>query len=65
MKKCPFLMLGMAPKSSVSKLVGSEENVLIVGNCMERDCALWGMVTEGSQIIEEMCSIRRIAQATK
>jgi hypothetical protein len=59
MKKCPFMLLGSAPKSD---LAGSKEMVIVMGNCMENECALWGELIVGEKIIEAGCSIAHIAR---
>jgi hypothetical protein len=38
MKKCPFLKLGAMP---ASKLQGSQDIVIAIGNCIENECALY------------------------
>ena len=56
-KKCPFLKLGAVPKSEIS---GSKEMIIIVGNCMKEECALY-MVNEIAPDFGT-CAFKRIAQ---
>ena len=59
-KKCPFLKLGAVP---TSKIAGNPKLQLVVGLCMQDECALYVVKPDGV-IDKSECAITTIAKNT-